>query len=142
MVGQLLRAILLIIVLVAVGAFLLGWWGGGRARSSDAPRETVGTTGASAERAREVGAEIGERTGAAADQARRALNAGSITAKIKAKLALDDSVKALDVNIDTAGSTVTVRGTVDTAAQKERVLQLAKETDGVTKVVDRMAVRK
>jgi osmotically-inducible protein OsmY len=98
--------------------------------------------GANTERAREVGAEIGERTAVAADQARRALNAGSITAKIKAKLALDDTVKALDVNIDTAGSTVTVRGTVDTAAQKERVLQLARETDGVKQVVDRVEVRK
>ena len=141
MVRQLLRAILLIIVLVAVGAFFLGWWGG-RARSSDAPRETVGTTGASTQRAREVGAEIGERTAVAADQARRALNDGSITAKIKAKLALDDSVKALDVNIDTVGDTVTVRGTVDTAAQKERVLRLARETDGVSKVIDQLELRK
>jgi osmotically-inducible protein OsmY len=141
MLGRLLRGTLLIIVLVAVGAFLLGWWNG-RVRRSDAPRDTVGTMGANTERAREVGAEIGERTAVAADQARRALNAGSITAKIKAKLALDDTVKALDVNIDTAGSTVTVRGTVDTAAQKERVLQLARETDGVKQVVDRVEVRK
>ncbi len=66
---------------------------------------------------------------------------GSITAKIKAKMALDDTVKALDVNVDTSGTTVTVTGTVATEAQKARVLQLARETEGVKQVVDRVQVR-
>jgi osmotically-inducible protein OsmY len=56
-------------------------------------------------------------------------------------MALDDTVKALDVNVDTSGSTVTVTGVVDSAAQRERVLQLARETAGVTTVVDRLRVR-
>ena len=133
----LLRAVVLIIVLVAVGAFLLGWWGGPN-RLVQQPRETVGTTGVDTGRAREIGAKVGERTAAAADQARRALEDGGITAKIKAKMALDDSVKALAVNVDTNGSTVTVSAVVDTEAQKTRLLQLARETDGVTTVVDRV----
>jgi hyperosmotically inducible periplasmic protein len=141
MVGQLLKAVVLIVVLVAAAAFLLGWWGGGRVRPAEPPREAVGTTGASTERARQVGAEIGERTAVAADQARRAMTDGSITAKIKAKMALDDTVKALDVNVDTSGTTVTVTGTVGTEAQKARVLQLARETEGVKQVVDRIQVR-
>ena len=66
---------------------------------------------------------------------------GSITAKIKAKMALDDTVKALDVNVDTGGTTVTVTGTVATETQKARVLQLARETEGVKQVVDRVQVR-
>ena len=56
-------------------------------------------------------------------------------------MALDDTVKALDVDVDTSGSTVTVTGMVDSAAQRERVLQLARETAGVTTVVDRLRVR-
>jgi hyperosmotically inducible protein len=77
----------------------------------------------------------------AANEARRALTDGQVTAKIKAKMALDDTVKALDVDVDTRGSTVTVTGMVDSAAQRERVLQLARETAGVTTVVDRLRVR-
>ena len=56
-------------------------------------------------------------------------------------MALDDTVKALDVDVDTNGSTVTVSGVVGSAAERERVLQLARETAGVTTVVDRLRVR-
>jgi hyperosmotically inducible protein len=89
-----------------------------------------------------VGAEIGEKTATAADQAQRALAAGSLTAKIKAKMALDDSVKALALDVDTSGSVVTVSGTVESEAQRQRALQLARETNGVTQVVDRIQIRR
>ena len=139
MVRAFLRLVILVIVLVAVGAFLLGWWG--NRKVSNTPRETVGTTGVNTERAREVGAKVGERTAAAANEARQALTDGQITAKIKAKLALDDSVNASSVNIDTNGTTVTVTGTVDSQAQRDRILRLTRETQGVRDVVDRITVR-
>jgi hyperosmotically inducible protein len=139
MVRALLRAVLLLIVIVAAAAYLLGWRIGQGPRE-DPPRP-AGTSGASTERARDIGAEVGERTAVAANEARRALTDGQVTAKIKAKMALDDTVKALDVNVDTSGSTVAVTGAVDSAAQRERVLQLARETAGVATVVDRLRVR-
>ena len=139
MLGALIRAVLLIVVIVAAGAFLLGWWGAERTQPASSGREAVGTTGT--ERARQVGAEVGERAAVAADQARKSLAAGSITAKIKAKMALDDTVKALAVDIDTSGSTVILTGTVETPAQKTRVVQLARETEGVKEVIDRVQVR-
>lgn len=140
MVRAFLRLVILLVVLVAAGAFLLGWWGN-RAVIGDRPADAVGTTGVNPERAKQVGAEVGERTAAAANEARRALSDGQITAKIKAKMALDDTVKALAVDVDTSGTTVTVTGTVDSQAQRERVLQLARETDGVRQVVDHLRVR-
>ena len=149
MFGALIRTVVILVVVVAAAAFLLGWWGGGRLSPFGDRREAVGTTGTPApkapevntERAREVGAEVGERTAAAAGQARRALTDGSLTAKIKAKMALDDSVKALDIDVDTNGSTVTLTGVVDNDAQRQRALQLARETAGITQVVDRLRVR-
>jgi hyperosmotically inducible protein len=147
MIGALIRTVVILIVVVAAAAFLLGWWGGGRV--NDDRRDAVGTTGVTApdapdinrEKAREVGAEIGERTAEAAGQAKRALSDGSLTAKIKAKMALDDSVKALDIDVDTSGTTVTLTGVVATDAQRQRALQLARETAGVTQVVDRLRIR-
>ena len=134
----LFRAVILLIVVVAAAAYLLGWKIGNN--GVEAPR-AVGTSGVNTERAREIGATVGERTAVAANEAKRALTDGQVTAKIKAKLALDDTVKALSVDVDTTGSTVTVSGVVDSAAQRERVLQLARETAGVTSVVDRLRVR-
>ena len=141
MLGTLLRTIVILVVLVGAGAFLLGWWGSDRIRNGDGA-DTVGTTGVDTSRAREVGAQVGERTAAAAEEARRAVANGSTTGKIRAKMALDDTIKALSVDVDTNGSTVTVSGTVATEAQKNRILQLARETDGVTQVVDKLTVRR
>lgn len=139
MVGTLIRAVVLIVVIVAAGTFLLGWWGAERSLPAD---EAVGTAGTATERAREVGAEVGERAAVAAETARQSIAESGITAKIKAKMALDDTVKALAIDVDTSGSTVTVTGTVDTAAQEQRALMLARETDGVKNVVDRVEVRR
>ena len=141
MVRALVRLVLLLVVLVAGAAFLLGYWGNRRISDVESPRDSVGTTGVNPERARAVGAEVGEKTAAAANEARRAITDGQITAKIKAKMALDDSVKALAIDVDTDGSTVTVSGTVGSAAHRERALQLARETQGVTKVVDNLRIR-
>ena len=88
MVRSLLRAVILLIVVVAAAAYLLGWKVGQEPGAETAG--PVGTSGASTERAREIGAEVGERTAVAANEARRALTDGQVTAKIKAKMALDD----------------------------------------------------
>jgi osmotically-inducible protein OsmY len=55
-------------------------------------------------------------------------------------MALDDSIDAANIDVDTDGSVVTLTGRVDTAAQKERALRLARETEHVTSVVDRLRV--
>ena len=151
MIRALLKLVLLIVVLVGVGAFFLGWWGG-RARNADEPREAVGTTGIDTSRAREgarevgdkareVGSDVAQKTAVAAGQARQTLAEGSLTAKIKAKMALDDTVKALNLDVDTTGTVVTVSGFVRSEAERNKALQLARETEGVTQVVDRMQVR-
>ena len=148
MIRLLLKTVVILVVVVAAAAFFLGYWGSGRVLPVGEPRDGVGTSGTPApppkvdtERAREVGAEVGERTAAAADQARRAITEGSLTGKIKAKMALDDSVQALDIDIDTNGSVVTLSGVVGTEAQRQRALALARETAGVTQVVDHLRVR-
>jgi osmotically-inducible protein OsmY len=147
MLRGLLKLVLLVVVLVAVGAFALGWWGG-RVRDVDEPRDVVGTTGADTNRAKEVGArarevgsDVADKTAAAASQAGRALSEGGLTAKIKAKMALDDTVKALNLDVDTTGTVVTISGAVATEAERAKALQLAKETEGVTQVVDRMRIK-
>ena len=77
----------------------------------------------------------------AAAEAQAALAQGSLTAKIKSKMALDDLVRARSINVDTSGGVATLTGTVSSEAERQRALQLARETNGVTTVVDRLVVR-
>jgi osmotically-inducible protein OsmY len=131
----LFKLVLLVVILVAVGGFLLGWWHGS---VPQADREAIATAGRQgAERAREAGSELSARAAVAAKDAKDALGDGALTAKIKAKMALDDTVKALDLNVDTTNGVVTVSGKVRSAAERERALALARETDGVRQVVDK-----
>jgi hypothetical protein len=134
----LFKLILLVVILVGVGGFFLGWWTVDQALPERDAVATAGRDGAA--RAREVGAQIGQKTAEAAKQAKEALGDGALTAKIKAKMALDDSVKALDLNVDTVDGVVTVSGKVRSASERERALALARETHGVTKVVDKMTM--
>jgi len=63
-----------------------------------------------------------------------------ITTAVKSKLAADDTVKAYQIDVDTQGGVVTLTGAVETQAAKDRAVQLARETDGVSRVDDRLTV--
>ena len=71
MLKGLLRLALLLVILVGVGGFLLGWWDTGDIRRPQRTGDEVGTTGTEmADRARDATAEVGDRAGAAASQAK------------------------------------------------------------------------
>jgi osmotically-inducible protein OsmY len=50
-------------------------------------------------------------------------------------------VKARAIDVTTQGTTVTLGGTVGSSAERERALTLARETAGVTRVVDQLRTR-
>jgi hyperosmotically inducible protein len=136
----LLRLVVVLVILVGAAAFFLGWWGSGFARR-DNPAPAVGTTGrVDTERAKEVGAQVGAKTAEAANRAGAVLNEGALTAKIKSKMALDDVVRARSIDVTTSGHVVTLSGTVASQAERTRALQLARDTAGVTDVVDRLTI--
>ena len=137
----LLRLVIVLVLVVAAGAFFLGWWGSNRIDGPDASAPAVGTTGrVDSQKAKEVGAEVGAKTADAANRAGAILNEGALTAKIKSKMALDDLVRARTIDVTTSGQVVTLSGTVASEAERTRALQLARETAGVTQVVDRLTV--
>lgn len=78
-----------------------------------------------------------------ADQAADAtpdLSDAGITTKVKSKFLGDTDVPGLKIDVDTTDGVVTLTGTVETAAEKQRAMELAKATDGVKNVVDRIKV--
>ena len=139
MIGGLIRLMLVVVVLVAAAFFLFGYWSNGGFRN--APGVTgFKTPEIDTAAARQRGAEIGEKAAVAAARAGDALEEGSLTAKIKAKMVLDDLVKARAINVTTTGTTVTLSGTVNSERERQRAVLLASETEGVTKVIDQLTV--
>ena len=65
----------------------------------------------------------------------------ALTASVKTKLAADDMVKASSVNVTTVDHVVTLAGVVASKAVKDRAIAIARDTSGVTSVVDRLTVR-
>jgi hyperosmotically inducible protein len=63
-----------------------------------------------------------------------------ITTAVKSKLAADDTVKAYQVDVDTNNKVVTLSGEVETAAQRDHAVMIARNTDGVADVIDQLVV--
>ena len=63
-----------------------------------------------------------------------------ITTAVKSKMAADDTVKAYKIDVDTQNKVVTLSGEVDTQAQRDQAMLLARNTKGVADVIDRMHV--
>jgi hyperosmotically inducible protein len=136
MIRLLFKFIMVVILVGVLGTLLLGWWPGGgwlaRTRA-ERPIDRIDTS-----KAREVGKEIGTKASEAASVAQAALADGSITAKIKAKMTLDDTVQAGDIHVDYTNGVVTLTGTVRSNAERKRAVDLARETKGVRSVTDRL----
>ena len=60
--------------------------------------------------------------------------------KVKSKLAMDDSISALDINVDVENSVVFLRGTVETQEQANEAVRLARDTVGVSSVKSHLVV--
>ena len=63
-----------------------------------------------------------------------------ITTSVKSKLSADDMVKARNIDVDTENRVVTLNGTVESAAEEAQALQIARNTEGVTDVVDNITI--
>jgi len=139
------RAIVLSLVVILVALVAVSYLSG--TTWTRFPRSlqpaSVGTSG-TLDTARERGAEVGEKVGAGVAIAAAKVKAGAaeaaLTSKIKAKMVLDDLVKARSIDVTTDGTTVPVSGTVGSVAEHDRALRLARETAGVTSVVDHLRV--
>lgn len=134
------KLVLVVVVIAAVAAFFLGYRLGGDDVETPVSTRQV-TPGVDTEKARQTGATIGEKVATGAARAEQALSNAALTAKIKSKMALDDTVRALSIDVDTTGTAVTLSGAVHSEAERARALQLARETDGVTSVTDRLVIK-
>lgn len=67
---------------------------------------------------------------------------GWITMKVQSQFFLDPQVKGHEISVDTSRGVVQLKGTVETAEQKQQAEQIARDTEGVTRVVNQLTVGK
>lgn len=147
MIRALFRLIVVLILVVGAVAFFMGYrYANGRI-VGPADQAPVGTTGSGepgidTSTARDRGAQAGEAVARAGNRAAEVISDATLTTKIKSKMALDDLVKARNIDVTTTDRTVTLSGDVHSDKERERAVALARETEGVRRVEDRLRVRK
>jgi hyperosmotically inducible protein len=150
--GHLIRTLLLLVIVLIVGAYFLGYLpqtasvfssSQSQAPASQRPPTTPDIEtprGTPPPKPLPSGDDLKDRAARAAQQVDEKLAEAALTGKIKAKIALDDTLKSADVHVRTTNGIVTLSGSVGTAAMRDRIIQLARETAGVKQVVNEITV--
>ena len=73
---------------------------------------------------------------------RRSATDATVTTSVKNKLAADPTTSAARINVDTSNGVVTLSGAVPTAAEKAEAERIARNTQGVTQVVNNITVER
>ena len=137
---RLVFRVVLMIVILALAGHLLGLWSVrdlaiGRLRTVT-PAAGPADSGVMRTRLNQ----LDERSGRAVEKAGDYVADGSLSGRIKAKMALDDIVRARTIEVSTTDGVVTLEGTVKSVTERDQALRLARNTTGVTRVVDRLVV--
>jgi hyperosmotically inducible periplasmic protein len=83
---------------------------------------------------------VGDATAATAGRVGDVASDAMLTSSIKTKMLADPDVAALKIDVDTQSGVVTLTGNVKTAAERDEALRIARETEGVKSVVDRLKI--
>jgi hyperosmotically inducible protein len=76
----------------------------------------------------------------ATQAAAKVIDDSAITAKVKSALLTDQSVKGMNIRVETEAGTVTLSGSVSTQAERTQAEAVAASVEGVKNVVNRISV--
>lgn len=97
-------------------------------------------TFAQAQTARQEAREAKQETKEAARTSGNAIKDSWITLKVHSQFVPEDALEGSDIDVDTNGGVVTLTGTVASEAGRTKAVSIAKATDGVTSVNDRLRI--
>jgi hyperosmotically inducible periplasmic protein len=120
----------------------------GAEKAANKTAEGVGVAAGETKRGVETAAEkTAEGVGVAARETKNAAKKTGevasdswITTKVKAKFVGEDPLKNSHISVSTSDNVVTLTGTVVTEAGRDRAIAIAKATDGVKDVVDKLTI--
>lgn len=137
---RLIRRLLVLLLVAAAGVAAYAYWSDNgsllREHATELAKETAKReAGKLADKAADTGRDAVDHLGDTVSDA-------ALTAKIKSKMALDDHVKARAIDVDISGGVATLSGVVASADERKRAVQLARDTDGITRVVDKLEIKR
>ena len=137
---RLIRRLLVLAFVGVAGVAAYAYWSdnGSRLRA----KATDIAAAAAKREASEIASKAADKAHNAAEKLGDRVTDGALTAKIKSKMALDDHVKARAIDVDTSDGVATLSGVVASRDERTRAVQLARDTEGITRVVDKLDVRK
>ncbi len=92
------------------------------------------------DKARDAGRETTQEAKVAAKATGNAVTDSWITMKVHAQFVPEDALEDSDIDVETNKGVVSLSGTVPTAAGRDRAVQIAKATDGVKSVTNRLRI--
>jgi hyperosmotically inducible periplasmic protein len=104
------------------------------------PEKAKGLVGNAEEKTKELAEKAEEKTKEGYSDTKGALSNARITSEVKLKFAADDTVKALNIDVDTNNGVVSLNGTVNSKAELQQAIRLAKQVDGVRQVKSHLTV--
>jgi len=106
----------------------------------DAKSGVKGTAGSVAEKTKDGAEKVGEKTKEGLSKTGEVITDAWITSRISSKFVNEDLLHDSNIDVDTKDHVVTLNGTVLTAAGRRRAVAIAKEVEGVHRVVDKMTI--
>lgn len=100
------------------------------------------TTGAVAQNARDAGANVADATRDKTAGASVAMTDTMITTKVKAEMAADPLVKAMDVHVETQNGIVMLSGFVPSKAEADKAVEIARAVKDVKEVKSSIQIKK
>ena len=105
-----------------------------------AAAKTEKTMEKAGEKSEKVLDKAADKTKSGASAVGEAVTDAWITTALHTKFVDEDTLKGSNINVDTDNHVVTLKGTVATVAGRDRAVQIAKTTQGVTRVIDTLTI--
>lgn len=94
-----------------------------------------------ADKAKDVAGDIATRTSEIVATTGEAITDAWITTKVNAQFVDETLLENSSINVDTADHVVTLKGTVASMSARDRASTIARQTEGVTRVVNQLVVK-
>lgn len=106
----------------------------------DAKSGVKGTAGTVADKTKEGAEKVGEKTKEGLSKTGEVITDAWITGRISSKFVNEALLHDSNIDVDTNDHVVTLNGTVLTSAGRRRAVAIAKEVEGVHRVVDKLTI--